>query len=256
MQRNFKIIFNAFLFIFLFIDIVFLIIMALNFILNLKTSILWLIEFDLIVSALVTFHVLFRLNQEKNKRQYMAKNWLDIFAIVPVAYIVILLSPAANLIIVILFIIRIYALIRYLFKIRDIIIFTEKTKLDVATFVLLGTFIFGSLIFFWFESPINPQVTNVDNAAFFMIVSMSTTGYGDIVPYTGIGKLVSSIAIIVGVGYTGWVTAAIASSLIEELKEERKNEINKQNESMETIMGKLNKIENELNELKNEIKEE
>ncbi len=250
MQRNFKVIFNAFLFIFIFIDIIFLIFMALSFALNLKTTILGLIEFDLIVSVLVIFHALSRLNKAKNKKQFMAKNWMDIFAIVPVAYIVIVLAPTANLIIIILFLIRIHALIRYLLKIRDIIRFTEKTKLDVATFILLGSFIFGSLIFFWIESPVNPEVTNLDDSAFFMIVSMTTVGYGNIVPYTGIGKLVSVIAIIVGVAYTGWITAAIASALIEELRKERKKEIKRQNESMENILEKLDKIEKELEEVK------
>jgi voltage-gated potassium channel len=247
MQRNFKIIFNAFLFIFLFADIVFLIFIALDFALGLKPSILGLIEFDIIVSLLIIFHSLFRINKAKNKRHYLSENWTDIFAMVPIAYIILLLLPEANLIVVVMFLIRMYALFKYLFKIRDIIRFTEKTKLDVATFVLLGTFIFGSLIFFWVESPVNFEVTNIDDAAFFMIVSMSTTGYGNIVPITGIGKLVSAIAIIVGVVYTGWVTAAIASSLIEELRKERKEEIKIQNEAMKNVIKKLDK---ELEEIK------
>jgi voltage-gated potassium channel len=168
---------------------------------------------------------------------------------VPVAFIVILASTESNLIIVILFLIRIYALIRYMLKIRTIVRFTEKTKLDVATFILLGTFIFGSLIFFWVESPLNSQVASLDDSAFFMIVSMSTTGYGNIVPITGIGKLVSVIAILVGLGYTGWVTAAIASSLIEELRKERKAELEDQKVTMENILKKLDKIENKIEEM-------
>lgn len=252
MQRNFKVIFNAFLFIFIFIDVVFLFFITLDFALSLRPSMLEFIRYDLIVSILITLHVLLRINGEKNRRrQYLAENGIDIFAMVPVAFIVILLSSEPTLIIVALFLIRIYALIRYLLKIRSIIRFTEKTKLDIATFLLLGTFIFGSLIFFWVESPVNPQVTNLDSAAFFMIVSMSTTGYGNIVPYTSIGTLVSAIAIIIGIGYTGWVTAAIASSLIEELRKERKEEIKKQNVAMKNIIEKLDKIEKELEEIKN-----
>lgn len=251
MQRNFKVIFNALLFIFIFIDIVYLIFMTLDFALNLKPSILGFIKFDLAVSALIIFHSLYRIYQEKNKKQYISKNWIDIFAMVPVAFIVILASAESNLIIVILFLIRIYALIRYMLKIRSIVRFTEKTKLDIATLILLGTFIFGSLIFFWVESPFNHQVASLDDSAFFMVVSMSTTGYGNIVPITGIGKLVSVIAILVGLGYTGWVTAAIASSLIEELRKERKEEFKRQNELIKVILKKLDKIENEVEEIKN-----
>lgn len=254
MQRNFKVIFNTFLFIFIFIDIVYLIFLTVDFAFNLKPSILGFIRFDLIVSFLIIFHSLFRIYKEKNKAHYFTKNWIDIFAMVPVAFIVILLSAEPNLIIAVFILIRILALIKYLGKIRSIIRFAEKTRLDYATFILLGTFIFGSIIFYWVESPVNPNVTNIDNSAFFMIVSMSTTGYGNVVPFTGIGALVTAVAILVGVGYTGWATAAIASSLIEELRKERKEEINKQNESMETILRKLDKIENELEVIKDEVK--
>jgi voltage-gated potassium channel len=250
MQRNFKLIFNALLFLFISVDIVILIFMTLDFALNLKPSILGLVKFDLIVSFLIIVRTLLTLNKEKNKNQYLTKNWMDIFAIVPLAYIVILIFPNTYLLIIILFLVRIYALFKYILKIRAIIKFSRKTKLDYATFVLLITFVFGSILFFWVESPVNPQATTLDNSAFFMIVTMSTVGYGNIVPYTGIGKIIAVIAIVVGLGYTGWVTAAIASSLIEEVKKERKNEIDEQNKSLNNILEKLDKIEKELEEIK------
>lgn len=224
--------------------------MTLDFALNLKPSILSLVKFDLIVSFLILVRTLIVINKEKNKNQYLTQNWMEIFAIVPLAYIVILIFPNTYLLIIILFLVRIYALFKYILKIKEIIKFSRKTKLDYATFVLVITFIFGSMLFFWVESPVNPQATNLDNSAFFMIVTMSTVGYGNIVPYTGIGKLIAVIAIVVGLGYTGWVTAAIASSLIEEVKKERKNEIDEQNKSLNNILEKLDKIEKELEEIK------
>lgn len=251
MQRDFKLIFNALLFVSILIDVIFLIFITLDFALNLKPSILGLIRFDLVVSVLIIFHTLFRINKDKNKRHYLVKNWIDIFAMLPLAYIVILISPNNHYLVILLLLIRIYALFNYMVKIRAIMRLTRKTKLDYATFILLFTLIFGSILFFWVESPVNPQASSLDNSLFFMIVSMTTVGYGNIVPFTGIGKLIAVIGIVVGVAYTGWVTAAIASSLIEELRKERKKEIEKQNESMENIIERLDRIEKELGEIKN-----
>ncbi|HML05002.1 MAG TPA: ion channel [Methanobacterium sp.] len=250
MQRNFRLIFNAILFIFIFIDIIILIFLTLDFAFNLKAAV-GLVRFDVFASLLILFHASLRLSIQENKREYITKNWFDIFAIIPLAYIVILIFPNTYLIVIALFLLRIYALYRYMLKIRSIIGFTRKTKLDYATFVLLLTLIFGSLIFFWVESPVNPQASTLDNSVFFMIVTMSTVGYGNIVPYTGIGKMVAVIAIIVGLGYTGWVTAAIASSLVEEFRKKSKEEITEQRESMSIILNKLDKIEKELEEIKN-----
>jgi len=254
MQRNFKLIFNALLFISIFIDILILIFLALDFALSLKPVILSLVNFDIIVSLLIILQSAQWIKKQEHKKRYLAKNWIYIPAMIPFAYLIILLSPHMHYLVVILLLFRIYALFKYAMRIKDIIHITEKTRLDYATFVLVGTFVFGSLLFFWVESPVNPQASTLDDAAYFMIVTMSTVGYGNIVPYTGIGRFISVIAIIVGVGYAGWVTAAIATSLIEQLREERKTESEKEVKSMEIILDKLDKIEKELEELKSQKK--
>ena len=82
-------------------------------------------------------------------------------------------------------------------KIKSIIKFTRKTKLDYATFLLLIILIFGSFIFFWVESPVNPTASTFDSSVFFMIVSITTAGYGNTVPFTRIGQLIAITAIIV-----------------------------------------------------------
>ena len=255
MQRNFKLIFNALLFISIFIDILILIFLTLDFALSLRSVIISLINFDIIVSLLIIFQSSLRIRKQEDKKQYLAKNWMDILAMIPFAFFILIISPNTHFLVVILLLIRIYALFKYSMKIKDILKLTEKTKLDYATFILVGTFVFGSLLFFWVESPVNPHASTLDDAAYFMIVTMSTVGYGNIVPYTGIGKLISVIAIIVGVGYTGWVTAAIATSLIEQLREERKKETEKEVKSMRMILNKLDKIEKELEEIKSQKKE-
>ncbi|OEC87775.1 MULTISPECIES: ion channel [Methanobacterium] len=252
MQRNFKLVFNALLFVSIFMDILILIFLALDFALSLKPVILSLVNFDIIVSLLIILQSAKWIKKQEHKKRYLTKNWIYIPAMIPFAYLIILLSPHMHYLVVILLLFRIYALFKYAMRIKDIIRITEKTRLDYATFILVGTFVFGSLLFFWVESPVNPQASTLDDAAYFMIVTMSTVGYGNIVPYTGIGRFISVIAIIVGVGYAGWVTAAIATSLIEQLREERKTESEKEVKSLEIILDKLDKIEKELEELKSQ----
>lgn len=213
-----------------------------------------MIKFDVFVSLLIVFQYILWMRQEENKWQNILKNWIDIFAIVPIAYIVFIIFQKTNILVTFLFIVRIYALYGFFRKIREIVRFTEKTRLHYATFVLVSTFVFGSLILYLVEFKINPHITSFDDSAYFMIVTMTTVGYGNVVPYTGLGKIISVIAMIVGVGYTGWVTAAIASSLIEQLRKERKKERKEQKDSLNKILEKLDTIEKELEGLKKERK--
>lgn len=250
MDRNFKLIFNGLLLISIVFNILILILLVLDFALNFKPSILSIVRFDLFVSFLIIFRTIFRLKNEKNKSQFLSKNWIDVLVIIPLAYLAILVSPNAYLLVIVLLLVRIYALFKYMIEIRDVIRLTRKTKLDYATVILLTTLIFGSILFYLVESPVNPTASTLDNSMFFMIVSMTTVGYGNTVPVTRIGQLIAVTAIVVGVAYTGWVTAAMASSLIEDFRKKRKIEIEKTNEAIEKIIEKLDKIENELEEIK------
>jgi voltage-gated potassium channel len=250
MQRNFKLIFNGLLLISIVFNILILILLALDLILNFKPSILDIVKFDLIVSFLIILRTFFRFKNVKNKRQFLSRNWIDVLAIIPLAYLAILFFPNSNLLIIALLLVRIYALFKYMLGIRDVVKLSRKTKLDYATIILFTTLIFGSILFYLVESPVNPTASTLDSSVFFMIVSMTTVGYGNTVPVTRIGQLIAVTAIVVGVAYTGWVTAAMASSLIEDFRKKRKIELEAQKESIEKILEKLDKIENELEKIK------
>ena len=45
----------------------------------------------------------------------------------------------------------------------------------------------------------------------YLIVTMSTVGYGDQYPVTGIGRLIGSLIIVVGVGVFGTLTGFLAN---------------------------------------------
>ncbi len=81
------------------------------------------------------------------------------------------------------------------------------TVAGVAMYVIENTF----------ASPSEPsQFTSVPQAMYWAIVTMTTVGYGDIVPITHLGKLLSALLIMVGYSLiivpTGFVSAELVSS--------------------------------------------
>lgn len=70
-----------------------------------------------------------------------------------------------------------------------------------------------------FASPEAPsQFTSIPQAMYWAVVTMTTVGYGDIVPQTDVGKLLSALLIMVGYSLiivpTGFVSAELVSSRI------------------------------------------
>ena len=83
MERNFKLIFEGLLSLFISINILILTILIIDYSFNLKPTFLSIVKFDLFVSFLIIIDTVFRLDKETNKCQYLTRHWIDILAIIP-----------------------------------------------------------------------------------------------------------------------------------------------------------------------------
>jgi voltage-gated potassium channel len=71
---------------------------------------------------------------------------------------------------------------------------------------------FGSLGLLGLESPSpDANIVNASDAMWYVIVTMSTVGYGDQYPVTNGGRELGSVIIIVGVGIFGTLTGYLAN---------------------------------------------
>ncbi|OIO61459.1 MAG: hypothetical protein AUJ55_00045 [Proteobacteria bacterium CG1_02_64_396] len=71
--------------------------------------------------------------------------------------------------------------------------------------------------FYSVEMGSNPTVDSIWKAFWWAIVTITTVGYGDIVPVTLAGKAVGVVAMIFGIGVFAFFTSIIASALTERL---------------------------------------
>ncbi len=72
----------------------------------------------------------------------------------------------------------------------------------------------GALAFHAVEAGRNPGVTSFGDSLWWAFVTITTVGYGDIVPVTATGRAVGALLMFVGIGAVGAMTAAIAAYLI------------------------------------------
>jgi voltage-gated potassium channel len=98
-------------------------------------------------------------------------------------------------------VLRIFRFLRFIAE--DHLLFGKISlqMLNVARLVVIIIIIFfvDSGLFYFVESPINPDIQNFGNAFYFTVVAVSTVGFGDIVPVSELGRLVAVAMIISGI---------------------------------------------------------
>ena len=80
---------------------------------------------------------------------------------------------------------------------------------------LMGVTIFTGGYSIIVVEPNHPDIHSFADAMWWSMVTISTVGYGDIVPETGFGRTVAAVLIAIGLGVCGYL-AAFASSLLQD----------------------------------------
>lgn len=167
-----------------------------------------------IMDVLLTFVFLLdfsrRLVVARDRKAYLTKGygWVDIIAAFPV-----------------LRILRILWIVRMLRVMRRLggplkafrAFFSNRAAGGLLSILLVALLVleFGSLSILWAEgrSP-DANITTAADAVWYLLVTMSTVGYGDYYPVTDLGRLIGSLIIIVGVGVFGTLTGYLANAFL------------------------------------------
>lgn len=127
-------------------------------------------------------------------------------------------------------ILRIFKFIRYYRPMRVMItVMTKegKTLLTVFSFAVFYIFV-TALIMFNSEKAVDPETGKYVFDTFFdslywAACTLTTVGYGDICPVSGIGRLISMVSAMVGVAIIALPSGIITASYLEELNKDKKD---------------------------------
>ncbi|ATX79147.1 voltage-gated potassium channel [Mariprofundus aestuarium] len=153
-----------------------------------------------IMVVLILFVVMFfsRWWAAENRRAWMKSNWFDL------ALVVLLSSPILRMLMALrlahlLPALRLGVLIRANRErlLRLLVLSGESLPAAMATMFGL-VFVFGAATF-TLESGHNPQFGELSDALWWAFVTITTVGYGDIVPITSGGRVVAVMTMIFGI---------------------------------------------------------
>lgn len=95
---------------------------------------------------------------------------------------------------------------------------SELMPISAALSIMLLMVLVASSFIYLVEKDVQPEVfSSIPAAMWWSIVTLSTVGYGDVVPMTLIGKLIGTVMMILGVGMVALPAGMLASRFSEEL---------------------------------------
>jgi voltage-gated potassium channel len=100
---------------------------------------------------------------------------------------------------------------------------SEAGPISAAMFILATLLVAASSFVYLAERDAQPEVfSSVPDAMWWAIVTMTTVGYGDMVPVTPLGKVIGGMIAIIGIGMVALPAGMLASGFSEQLHQRRR----------------------------------
>lgn len=170
-----------------------------------------LLAVNLLLSVVFLLDFLYRLFTAPDRVTYVLRQfgWADLLASLPLQQVKVL---------------RLFRVFRVIRLLREVGIRQIRRRLvdDVAgsallTLLFIGVLVleFGSLGMLAIErNGTDANITTASDAMWYMLVTMSTVGYGDHFPVTNAGRLFGVVIIVIGVGIFGTLTGYLANAFV------------------------------------------
>jgi voltage-gated potassium channel len=98
----------------------------------------------------------------------------------------------------------------------------KQEELAIALLMLVFTLLFAGSLMYYAEHAAQPETFSSIPASFWWaIATLTTVGYGDIVPVTGPGKLLGAVIAVAGIGLFALPAGILGAGFLEEVQARR-----------------------------------
>lgn len=98
-------------------------------------------------------------------------------------------------------------------------------ELVTTVFFALILLLVSSTLMYYVEHEANPNgFPNIIATLWWAVVTLTTVGYGDVVPVTMLGKLLNGITALIGIGVVALPTSILSAGFLEKVEERKKIE--------------------------------
>ncbi|MCX7879965.1 MAG: ion transporter [Ignavibacteria bacterium] len=154
---------------------------------------------------------------------------IDLIAILPFFLPLLLPFDLRTFRIIRLFrIFRILKLARYTeaLKIFVKVLKEKKEELLLSMIIIFISSVIVSTVVYFFEKNVQPHnFSNIPDALWWALITLTTVGYGDMYPLTLLGKFFATILALLGIALFALPAGIIASGFVDEIQKKKDNQI-------------------------------
>lgn len=198
---------------------------------------------DWVIWSAFVFETLLLTILVKDKRRYLAGNWMNLLIIGTGIPVVLGLMPQLG-----------FLRSLRLFIVFSILITASRNLRKMLATNHLDTTLLVSVIFITLSgiliSGIDPAIDSAWDGLWWAWVTVTTVGYGDVVPVSPAGKILASILMLIGLALFSLLTASLSVFFIARSEDRLEEEIEEEIEETEAAtLARLDQIEEQLNRI-------
>ncbi len=227
--------------------IVSIILVAVESIVEVSEGVLWgIYTADLIICIVFAADFLQRLRASENKSSFMKANSYEILAMIPAMALYGLGTiPAISVAFRFLRLVRVFILLS---RMRRVLSrsggFWQRSNLLALLGITVSIIFISALVVLVLESGTREaQITNFSDAVWWSISTVTTVGYGDIVPHSIAGRIMGMILMVVGIGTMAAFISQVSATLVESRIKRRAEKDDLKATVISEIKNRLDNIE-------------
>jgi voltage-gated potassium channel len=172
--------------------------------------------FDLAVVIILIYDFSLRTRESKEGAKFILKHAYELPALIPLVVFGVFESESAvNIALRGLRLIRLFRLIQLGSRISIVLGRTGNRMIYTIVFSIMAVS-FGAVGIYIIEHNVDgTKITNIGDAFWWAIVTVTTVGYGDVYPITVEGKVIAALLMIVGIAILGILISTLGAGLIE-----------------------------------------
>ncbi len=119
---------------------------------------------------------------------------------------------------------RIFKLGRYSRSLQTISKILRETRAELAltVFAVFILLVLSATLMYYIEGKAQPEkFASIGHSLWWSIATLTTVGYGDVYPITPMGKVLSALIALIGIGFVALPTGIISSAFIRNIQQQK-----------------------------------
>jgi voltage-gated potassium channel len=133
--------------------------------------------------------------------------------------------------------------------------FMKRSRLGYGVGLFISVIFVFTILFYIVESPVNPLVVTYEDSLWYVLQTITTVGYGDIVPVTSLGRFTGMVIMFSAIASTSLITASATSTLLETLRGEQERIESRRRDEFREIKVRISGLEDRLERIEELLRE-